>query len=195
MARPNLKAQRREQIINAAMSCVAQHGVSGLTLDKVAKIAGVARPLIRHNVGNREQLVDAVTQHFIESSNEKMNQLTDHLPEGFPLTATIDYLFETNKSDIMLMLVAEALIAESTNDQKIAKVMHNWLIGFVKSLEVLAIQEFPEATKERCSIVATGITGIYFTVDSMTPIGGLSEFTGISKKAALMLLDQLSVES
>ncbi len=191
MPRPSLKTQRREQIIDAAMSCVAQHGISGLTLERVAEIAGIARPLIRHNVGNREQLVEAVTNHFIESSNEKMNAMIHHQSEKLTLTTTINYLFDVENSDTRLMLVAEALIAESANDKRVAQVIRQWLSDFVERLEVLASKEFPEASKEMCSTVATGITGIYFTVDSMKPIGGLSEFTNASKKAALMLLDQL----
>ncbi len=191
MARPSLKAQRRKQIIDAAMSCVARHGIGGLTLDKVAENAGIARPLIRHNIGNREQLVIAITQHFVESSSNQMNMLKAQVSEDSPLTSAIKYLFDNKSSDTTLMLVAEALIAESANNREIAKVMHNWLMGFVNSLELLAQKEFPDSTKEMRSIVATGMTGIYFTVDSMTPIAGLSEFTDASKKAALLLLDQI----
>jgi len=191
MPRPSLKAQRRAQIISAAMSCVAKYGMSGLTLDKVAETAEIARPLIRHNVGNREQLVEAVTQQFIESSNQKMDELQEHLPDETPLTTAVDYLFDIKSTDTTLMLVAEALIAESANDKTIEKMMQRWLVDFVKSLQKLAKKEFPTMTEKKCLIVATGITGIYFTVDSMTPISGLSEFAGVSKKAALLLLEQL----
>lgn len=191
MARPSLKNQRREQIINAAMQCVAHHGVSGLTLDKVAEIARLARPLIRHNVGNRQQLIQAVTQHFMASSSEKLNELKRYLPEDLPLTTAVDYLFDTKSSDTTLMLVAEALIAESAIDENIADVMRDWLMDFVENLKALIKQQFPETTKEKSAIVAAGITGIYFTVDSMTPISGLLDFTEHSKEAAFMLINQL----
>ena len=191
MPRPSLKAQRREQIINAAMNCVAKYGVSGLTLEKVAESANIARPLIRHNVGNREELIEAVTQHFIDLSSQKMNLLQEHLPQKNPFSSIVDYLFDTNSSDTTLMLVAEALIAESANDTEIEKVMQRWLLNFIKELEGLAALEFPDTTKAQRSIVATGVTGIYFTVDSMTPIDGLVEFNNASKEAALMLLNQL----
>ena len=62
MARPSVKEERREQILTAYEQCVARYGVEGATLDKVAEEAGLARPLIRHNIGNRE-----------EGSNENRN--------------------------------------------------------------------------------------------------------------------------
>ncbi|MEM7358585.1 MAG: hypothetical protein AAF431_05790 [Pseudomonadota bacterium] len=191
MPRPSLKNQRREEIVNAAMTCVARYGVSGLTLDKVADIAGLARPLIRHNIGNREQLIEAVTEHFVASSADRMNELDAHLSRQSPLTTAIDYLYSGQRSDTTLMLVAEALIAESANSDQIATVMRNWLHDFVAQLSTLAAREFPAAGKEKCEIVATGLTGIYFTVDSLGPIRGLKDFNYNAKLSALALLDQL----
>lgn len=173
------------------MACVARYGISGLTLDKVAELARLARPLIRHNIGNRQQLIDAVTDHFIANSNAKMSELDGYLPEDAPLSAALDYLFETDNTDTTLMLVAEALIAESANSNRIAGVMRDWLENFVARLSALAAREFPAASQAQCSIVATGITGIYFTVDSMSPIYGLTEFSSNAKKSALLLLEQL----
>ncbi|MEO1142890.1 MAG: TetR/AcrR family transcriptional regulator, partial [Pseudomonadota bacterium] len=62
MARPDIKESRREQIIDAFEFCVARYGVEGATLAKTAEQAGLARPLVRHNVGNRDDLVDALTK-------------------------------------------------------------------------------------------------------------------------------------
>lgn len=191
MARPNLKTQRKEEIIDAAMICVAQYGISGLTLGKVAEIAQLARPLIRHNIGNREQLIEAVMERFITSSDEQMIDLTNRLNPRVPLSSLVDQLFDLKSSNTTLMLVAEALIAESANRSQIARLMRDWLAGFVNNLEAFAVTEFPNACKETRRTVVTGITGLYFSVDSMSPIGELEEFTSHSKNAAAILLKHL----
>ena len=44
MGRPSIKAERREQILDAYETCVARFGVGGASLEKIAETAGLARP-------------------------------------------------------------------------------------------------------------------------------------------------------
>ena len=46
--------RRRQEYLDAFEKCVARYGIEGATLAKIAEIAGLARPLVRHNVGNRD---------------------------------------------------------------------------------------------------------------------------------------------
>ena len=80
MPRRSLKEERRSQILDAFEICVARYGVEGATLERVAEEAGLARPLIRHNVGNREDLLDALLERYLESSEHSMRQLLAALP-------------------------------------------------------------------------------------------------------------------
>ena len=191
MPRPSLKAERRKQILSAAQKCVAHYGIAGLTLEKVAEIANLARPLIRHNIGNREELIKAVTEQFLDSSKQKINILFDHLPSDQPFNNAVDMLFDLNYSDTTTMLVAEALIAESANDPDIASLMRNWLNEFVSRFAEIARKEFPNAESDQLNTVVTGITGIYFTLDSLTPLGELKSFNAHSHKAAKRLISTL----
>lgn len=191
MARPSTKTERTEEILDAAMRCVAQHGISGLTLSKVSDVAGIARPLIRHNVGNRDELIKALTEHFLKVSTDQFDQLVKNTSQETPLSSALEYLFDSKYSNTTLMLVAEALIAESANDETIQHKMRNWLIDFVAQIEELARLEFPASSISERSIVASGITGIYFTVDSLAPIKGLHTFAQNSKEAAMALCQSL----
>jgi AcrR family transcriptional regulator len=48
----------RERLFEAALALVAEQGVDGLTMDRVAKAAGVSRATVyRHLPGGREQLI------------------------------------------------------------------------------------------------------------------------------------------
>ena len=57
MARPSVAAERREQIIDATMSMIAEHGIRGATLDRIADSVGMSRGHVRHFVGNRDRLL------------------------------------------------------------------------------------------------------------------------------------------
>jgi len=87
MGRRSLKAERREQILEAFEQCVAQHGLAGTTLDRVAEIAGLGRPAIRHNVGNRDALIRAALDRIVDH-HERMHRA---LPRG--VDALLRHLF------------------------------------------------------------------------------------------------------
>ena len=57
MARPSVALERREQIIEATMTTIAEHGISGTTLDRIADAVGMSRGHVRHFVGNRDRLL------------------------------------------------------------------------------------------------------------------------------------------
>ena len=69
MARPSVKAKRTEEILQAYEHCIALYGVEGATLQKIAEVAGIARPLLRHHVGNSDDLLNMALKRFIERSD------------------------------------------------------------------------------------------------------------------------------
>ncbi len=59
---------RKGELIQAAIDCLAQHGVAGFTVDNICAIAGVSRGLISHHFGGKDALLaatyDAMTEHI-----------------------------------------------------------------------------------------------------------------------------------
>ena len=121
MARPNVKEERAEQILDAFETCVGRYGVAGATLAKTAEIAGVARPLVRHNVGNRDDLLDALIARFVEKSKKLTEAWIDGLPAQNTLECAVEVLFDPRHSDAQLVQVSNALIAASADDKKLLK--------------------------------------------------------------------------
>ena len=66
MGRPKLDDVRRPQILDAFAACVARYGIDGSTLDRVAEEAGVTRALVRHYLGNRDEVVVALAEHVTD---------------------------------------------------------------------------------------------------------------------------------
>jgi TetR/AcrR family transcriptional regulator, transcriptional repressor of bet genes len=100
MGRPSVAPQRRRQIVDATIQCMASHGVSGTTLERIADAAGMARGHIRHFAGNRDELlVDAARVFFFGEGGWDETDIatlfrTDPLvsPET-DITGALDYLF------------------------------------------------------------------------------------------------------
>ncbi len=191
LARPDIKDERREQILDAFEICVARYGVEGATLAKTAEVAGLARPLVRHNVGNRDALLAALVARYLERSYASLNALIAALPERNRVRTAIDWLIDPDSADAQLVHVASALIAASSNDPVLAAKMRDWLDGFVAQISQLVADDFPDADRATVSAVAAGITGIYFNIEALTPLGDVSALAVSSKRAAIMLVETI----
>ncbi len=191
MGRPSLKNERAAEILAAYESCVARFGIDGATLERVADEAGLARPLIRHNVGNRDDLLQALIDRFFAQSFERAQSMLRELPEENPAEAMVDRLFSGPSRDHKSVLVAEALIAAAATRAPLAKRMRQWLDDYVQTLATALRAQFPKAPEKDVQAAAAGIIGIHFNVDSMAMLGSMPDFETGSRAAALMLVAAL----
>ncbi len=191
MARPEIKDTRRAQILDAFEVCVAKYGVEGATLAKTAEQAGLARPLVRHNVGNREELISALVGRFLERSQDKMQAFVDALPANDTARHAVEWLFDPQYADTQLMQVAYALITFSADNAGMAEKMQAWVGDFAERFTRLIADDYPQADPARITAVANGIMGIYFNVESLSVLGHSDTISAPSKQAAIMLLDAL----
>lgn len=195
MARPKLKDTRRAQILDAFEVCVARYGVEGATLAKTAEQAGLARPLVRHNVGNREELISALVDRFLERSQNKMQTFVDALPANDTARHAVEWLFDPQYADTQLVQVAYALITFSADNAEMAEKMQAWVADFAERLTRLIADDHPQVDPERIAAVANGILGIYFNVESLSVLGHSDALSTPSKQAALILLDALETRT
>lgn len=193
MARPEIKDDRREQILDAFELCVARYGLEGATLGKTAEFAGLARPLIRHNVGNREDLQQALVERFLARSREAMEQLLASLPDTNRLETLLDVLFDRRSANPHLVLVFNALSAAAPDDAVLAAQLQQWLTDFVGQLEAEIARAHPETPASHLEAAAAGISGIYFNVEALYPIGISDRFVTSSRRAAHLLVSTLEV--
>ena len=195
MGRPSLAAERREQILDAYEVCLARYGVEGATLEKVGEAAGLARPLIRHNIGNRDALLDAFVARFLERSAESLEELTQALPSLGGASALVDVLFDPRYSDAKAVLVAEALYSASQDRPELAERMRSWTEGFVKTIRSALAAEYSAAEPDQLDAVATGIVGLYFNAESISVLGAMDGMRDASRRAATLLLQSLGPAS
>ena len=191
MPRPSLKAQRSEEILNAYERCVSIYGVEGATLEKIAEEAGLQRSLLRHNVGNRDDLLYALIDRFIPKSINDSKQLESYISDKTTAKEFISYLFDESYSDKQTILVAMALIIAAPNYPKIKPRLQKWSEDFTKSIIRILKQLNPTAKPSDYRIIAAGIVGIYFNVESLSPLGSMKTFRNDSKFAAIRLIESI----
>ncbi len=171
--------------------CIARYGVEGATLERIADEAGMKRPALRHFVGNREALLDAVSDRFFARAADDNAALETAVDEGLNADRLLDLLFDATPSDTQSMLVVEALIAASAADRQMARRMRRYVDEFTEVVAKTLRNEFPNATRDDCLDVAAGIVGICFNVESLSPLGKIDDIRRSSHNAARRLVSTL----
>lgn len=193
MGRPKLTEQRGAEILDAFERCVAQFGVEGATLERVAQQAGLARALIRHHVGNRDALLDALVDRVVEKGTFQAQAFADQLPVQNRTNALLGGLFGLEYGDAIQMRVVSALLLAMNDRPKLAARLRGWTLEFVAWLREELSAEFPNAHRNRINTVATGIATLYFSIDSITAMGEMQAYRKECLEAAQLLVGTLNL--
>ncbi len=192
MARPSKKDQRREEIIDAYERCIVRFGVAGATLQQVADESGLARPLLHHNVGNRDDLLHALLARLEARIEAEERLYKQYLPETGRCGAMLDLLFDQQyASDRHETLLYQALLIAADHEPDIKRLLLRWHDGFVQDTAAEIAAEHAHADPKLIRAVATGIVALYFNADSMAVLTSDAAIFEDSKIAARRLLESL----
>ena len=191
MARPNMSAERKEQILDAFERCVLQHGIESSSLEKVALEAGMKRPIIRHYIGNRDDLVIALTERSVARFQEETRNLLENLPTENRIASLVQSLIAPGDSQVVdSVQIYESLITASRTLPEVNQYLTKWTVEFIALIESELKAAYPESSgyKE----VAYGLLAIYYNYISLLPLGLPRTFRSNNIKAALRLADTLA---
>lgn len=156
MGRPSVAAERREQILDATMATIAEHGIHGTTLDRIADAVGMSRGHVRHFVGNRDRLLlDTATAVFADASGKVGSIL---LPDTISIEGALDYLFgpDFNSPDRENAVVL-GLVELSRSTPEIAQLLTTAYTATRLELAELVAQAHPDASHDSCLTAAYGV--------------------------------------
>jgi len=194
VARPSVKAERTEEILIAFEHCVALYGVEGATLERLASQSGLQRSLVRHYMGNRNELIIALVNRFLTQSRVSFSGLFNYLEplEGDQALKMVEMLFDTNYMNTTQTAVASALIIYSGSHFDIANLLRTWVQDIENGITVVLKKSYENEPNDDLQDIAAGVLGIYFNVDSLEVLGDMGEFRARSKRSAMRLIKTLS---
>ena len=74
---PQLQEQRKAALLNAALREFAEYGYEQASTNRIAKEAGLSKPLMFHYVGNKQQLFLFVYEYFFDLLNKEYYRQLD----------------------------------------------------------------------------------------------------------------------
>ncbi|WP_171241105.1 TetR/AcrR family transcriptional regulator [Ruegeria sp. HKCCA5491] len=192
MPRPSLKDQRSQEILDAYLSCVARYGLEGATLARIAEEAGVKRPLLRHYLGNKDDMITALAEYVVAGFAESLNGLREVLPNGATPSDLVDALFaDDSGTDPRLMLAYQALVAAVPDRPDLRQDLMDSLTEFFDVVEDVLKRASPDATDENIRAVTQGISAIFVSMDALSPLELPAQWRAELKLAASMLASTL----
>ena len=192
MPRTSLKEVRSEQILAAYATCITRYGFEGATQERIAEQAGVKRSILRHYLGNREEMIGALIDHVGQDWKTQTEELVNALPHSQRVSVLLEFLFDRNcTADKNSILILHALIATAEQYPGINSMLIDWTSQFIQMVKNELRREYPDVADDLIFSVAFGVVGIYFNIDSFTLHGPPDEWWTASKNAAQLLVNSL----
>lgn len=196
MGRPSVQDQRKKEVLDAFMTCVALYGVEGATLEHIAAEAGLKRPLIRHHLGNRKAMVLALGEHIADTLSTQSEMLRVALEDHPGVRNLIEALFNSDgELDPRINICYQALVNSVENYPELRKPLLESMETFYKVAINIVLASHPNADKQACEIVAHGIVNLFITTDAFIPLKPPKTWGYSSYFAALKLAETLETTS
>ncbi|MEM7600708.1 MAG: TetR/AcrR family transcriptional regulator [Verrucomicrobiota bacterium] len=190
MPRRDLTDERTSQILDALERCILKNGLQASSLEKVAEEAGVKRPIIRHYIGNREDLLLALTQRFVGRDRERGLVMVRALGETNRVEALLDTLFcSSNQTDAESILIYEELILAAARIETIRELISRSTATFVNLIAKELRAEYPDSRGH--TEVAWGVASIFYNQISLQALRLPPRLVGSSRAAAQRLVHSL----
>ncbi|MBU6951971.1 TetR/AcrR family transcriptional regulator [Hahella sp. HN01] len=191
MARPSKKSERTEEIMQAFRRCVARYGLEGSTLERIAEESGLQRSLVRHYVGNREDLTLQLIEQMAAQYDREWREMLSDLPAMEVAPAFLRMLFEYEDDDRERMQLESALIFAASRDAAISDAMRSWTERFYGDIAEILRRDYPDIDGDALQSVAFGIASLYFNIDSMQPLQMADRYRASALDAARRLVATL----
>lgn len=192
MGRKSLSEERTGQILNAFATCILTYGLHDSSLERIAAEAGVKRSIIRHYIGNRDEVLKALVDRITGRYIRELVAATENMPPQSFNTALLGYFFpektaEEDKDD----LVIQSLLLTGEQDTLTRRL----LLRMYEKLEEILTAElnrvYPNSGKENVQNLSYSIVCLSFGNASLIWLGLSDSYNSAACECARGLLHTL----
>jgi AcrR family transcriptional regulator len=167
MGRPSKKEDRRAEILAAFESCVFAKGFQQTSLADVAAAAGQPRSLVRHFIGNRDQMVVALIDRLLERALQQIEGLPKEGSIDQVMTLLMERVFDDPTTNIIIMELWHVALRDDSVRKRLADVYG----GFILRVTAMLTAAHPDQeTHERVfSATALAFGAAFFRYLGLLP--------------------------
>ncbi len=192
MPRKSMAKQRREELLDAFERCIIKFGLEGTSLEQVAEEADMTRSIIRHYIGNREQLVEALIERIIRQYTEQLIATYGDLSPEQSLQYSLDEMFSEQETlNNRDKIIIDVLMTAQGRYPKAKKMLVQMFESLVQSFADDLRRMYPDAKKEQCRQVAYAIICMSEMHESFMWLGMKKQYHQDARSAADALIRTL----
>ncbi|WP_239616529.1 TetR/AcrR family transcriptional regulator [Cohnella mopanensis] len=100
MPKVGMEPKRRADVINATLTCISRHGIDGMTLDKVAEVAGCSKGVVTYYFKNKDNLMIESFKAFLAYYGSKINsEIQNTMPAEEMIGVTLKNILPPYSND------------------------------------------------------------------------------------------------
>ncbi|MEO0375401.1 MAG: TetR/AcrR family transcriptional regulator, partial [Cyanobacteria bacterium P01_A01_bin.17] len=187
----NSSAATSPEMANAFEQCILERGIEGTSFQHIAQVLGMDRKMVSHYFGNREALVDAMTEQIVEGFDLRISEALASLESSVSVMELVDAFYEqTNASEhtdiLWTEICAYATRSETVRDR--LRQSYNKMFQVVgEALE----REYPHVSQEQAQTAAYAIATLLDRSPTFEWIGVKGEPMELARVAIKQVLEKL----
>lgn len=171
MGRPSMAAQRIEEILDALEICIIEKGIQATSLENIADKAGFKRTILRHYIGNRDEIICALSKRWSKIYSEQWQELVAWLPSSNKTESLIDSIFTIGSKDrVNNTIIGEAIFSEAKRLEPIKQDQEGVMAEFIGCCSQVLKSDNPQASDLDIDLVSHGIYANYLMAESLLPL-------------------------
>lgn len=172
MGRKNLTQERQDAILDAAERCIAKYGLQRTTLENIADEAQINRGLIHHYIGNRDEVIQQMTERLLERYKTSFDAYAAARMENKRSEIVLGYYFdawlEQGTEDDMLFL---EMLAQSGRDPYIRKLLIKFYNGVENMIAKELAQFYPDTHDKKLHSISYSLMVLAFAHATINWLG------------------------
>lgn len=187
MGRPSMAAQRVEEILDALEACIIEKGIQATSLENIADKAGFKRTILRHYIGNRDEIICALSTRWSQIYAAQWKEMLKWLPNENRSESLIDAMFVIgSKERAESTVIGEALFSEAKRLPPIKQDQEKIMIDFIRHVSDVITGEYPQADAVKVELISHGIYANYLLAESFLPLKLIDQVHKLKQSSKLL---------
>ncbi len=131
-----LESIRRPQIIDAALKSIAESGFQNVTLDDVAKAAGLSKGGLVYYFPTKDSLIKQAVVEFYNQIFERGRETRDRLSDPLEQVLSFTWIYDLQDPDVRVgYRLLFDFMALASQDDDYRRLFHDWFENWIALLE------------------------------------------------------------
>ncbi|MEL7054024.1 MAG: TetR/AcrR family transcriptional regulator [Cyanobacteria bacterium J06643_13] len=191
MGRKNMATERREDILDAFEQCILERGIESSSFQRIAQVLGMDRKIISHYFGNREALIDAMTQRIFDTSDSLVDKTRTQMEPSAGVMDLVNVFYDQEEKLRRAELLWAEIVAYATRSEVVRDRLRQSYEKIFWTVSEVLRRDYPNAPEDRLQATIYSIVTLLDRSSTFEWLGVMESPIESAKAAIETLLESL----